>query len=327
VSDHEPVRRLVTNVNRANALALAFLLLAPHAVSGPFDFAQGVVGGSGTPQPPTLKIVLERAGAYVEQFERQLSGIVAEEAYEQVVRRAAPTSVVLERRQLKSDLLLMQPTPGYRWVQFRDVFEVDGRPVRDREDRLASLFLAPSTSLFDRVARIRRESARYNIGNIDRTMNIPVLPLGVLVRDEQSRFSFSIQARGKGSERGVHRDLPDSPHFRVSTEVWVVAFRESQGPTMVRTPEGRDVFSRGRLWIEPSTGRVLMAEVTAGGSQVKGQITVSFQSEPLVGFLVPVEMRESYQRSRDTRVIEGVATYGKFRQFRVEVDEQIGPIR
>ena len=188
------MRRLVTNVSRANALALAFLLLAPAAVRG---------------QPPTLKIVLERAGTYVEQFERQLSGIVAEEAYEQVVKRAAPTSVVLERRQLKSDLLLMQPTPGYRWVQFRDVFEVDGRPVRDREDRLASLFLAPTTSLFDRVARIRRESARYNIGNIDRTMNIPVLPLGVLVRDEQSRFSFSIQARGKGGESSVHRDLPD----------------------------------------------------------------------------------------------------------------------
>lgn len=307
---------LMVSFNRANALALAAALVC----------LETGLASQGTPAP-TLKIVLERAGAYVEQFEHQLSGIVAEEAYDQTVRRAAPTSVVLERRHLKSDLLLMQPTPGFRWVQFRDVFEVDGRPVRDREDRLSSLFLAPSGSLFDRVARIRRESARYNIGNIDRTMNIPVLPLGVLVRDEQSRFSFSIQARGKGSDSSVHRDLPDSPHFRVATEVWVVGFRESQGPTMVRTPEGRDVFSRGRLWIEPSTGRVLMAEVTAGGSQVKGQITVSFQSEPLVGFLVPVEMRESYQRSRDTRVIEGVATYGKFRQFRVEVDEQIGPIR
>jgi hypothetical protein len=70
-----------------------------------------------------------------------------------------------------------------------------------------------------------------------------------------------------------------------------------------------------------------MAEVTAGGSQVKGQITVSFQSEPLLGFLVPVEMRESYQRSRDSRVIEGAATYGKFRQFRVEVNEEIAPLR
>lgn len=273
---------------------------------------------------PSLTVVMERAAKYVEQFERQLSGIVAEETYEQVVKR---TAVVLERRQLKSDLLLMQPTPGFNWVQFRDVFEVDGRPVRDREDRLASLFLQPSPSTFDRVSRIRRESARYNIGNIERTMNIPVLPLGVLDRDTQSRFSFSIQARGNGGDRSVHRDLPDSPHFRVSTEVWVVAFREVHGPTMVRTPEGRDVFSRGRLWIEPASGRVLMAEVTAGGSQVKGQITVSFQSEPLLGFLVPVEMRESYQRSRESRVIEGAATYGKFRQFRVEVNEQIEPLR
>jgi hypothetical protein len=299
--------------SRAGALALIGVL--------------GLGGANLRAQAPSLSVVLQRAASYVEQFEQQLSGIVAEEAYEQVVRRAAPTSVVFERRHLKSDLLLMQPTPGFRWVQFRDVFEVDGRPVRDREDRLASLFLQPSSSLFDRVSRIRRESARYNIGNIERTMNIPVLPLGVLVREDQSRFSFSIEARGKAGEQSIYRDLPDSPHFRASTEVWVVAFRESRGPTMVRTPEGRDVFSRGRLWIEPASGRVLMAEMTAGGGQVKGQITVSFQSEPLLGFLVPVEMRESYQRSRDTRVIEGVATYGKFRQFRVEVDEQIGPLR
>ena len=314
LSDDERVRwpRIGGAVRRGSVVLAGVLALSPSAAAA---------------QSPSLKVVLQRAADYVEQFEQQLSGIVAEEAYEQVVKRAAPTSVVLERRQLKSDLLLMQPTPGFRWVQFRDVFEVDSRPVRDREDRLASLFLQPSSSLFDRVSRIRRESARYNIGNIERTMNIPVLALGVLDRDAQSRFSFSIQARGKGSDGAVQRGLPDSPRFRVSTEVWVVAFRESQGPTMVRTPEGRDVFSRGRLWIEPSSGRVLMAEVTAGGSQVKGQITVSFQSEPLLGFLVPVEMRESYQRSRDTRVIEGVATYGKFRQFRVEVHEQIGPIR
>src|SRR5262245_18697568 len=110
----------MVSLNRANALALTLALMSLET---------GVVAQG--QQPPTLKIVLERAGAYVEQFERQLSGIVAEEAYDQVVRRAAPTSVVHERRHLKSDHLLKQPTPGYRWVQIRDVFEVDGRPVRD----------------------------------------------------------------------------------------------------------------------------------------------------------------------------------------------------
>jgi len=52
---------------------------------------------------------------------------------------------------------------------------------------------------------------------------------------------------------------------------------------------------------------------------------VSYQSEPLVGFLVPVEMRELYVTSPPNQYrIEGTATYGNFRQFTVKTDESIG---
>jgi hypothetical protein len=40
-------------------------------------------------------------------------------------------------------------------------------------------------------------------------------------------------------------------------------------------------------------------------------VTVSYQSEPLMGFLVPVEMHESYL-GRGER-ITGDASYGRFR--------------
>jgi len=48
---------------------------------------------------------------------------------------------------------------------------------------------------------------------------------------------------------------------------------------------------------------------------------VSYQSEPLLGFLVPIEMRERYDGRRDKSHIEGVATYGRFRQFHVNTTE------
>ncbi len=51
-------------------------------------------------------------------------------------------------------------------------------------------------------------------------------------------------------------------------------------------------------------------------------ITVNYQSEPLLGLLVPTEMRERYDRLRDKSVIEGFASYGRFRQFQVNVDEK-----
>ncbi len=47
------------------------------------------------------------------------------------------------------------------------------------------------------------------------------------------------------------------------------------------------------------------------GGGVIATVTVSYQSEPLMGFLVPIEMRESYVRYGER--ITGHAVYGKFR--------------
>ena len=69
----------------------------------------------------------------------------------------------------------------------------------------------------------------------------------------------------------------------------------------------------GRVWIEPGSGRVLLGEVVAEDSRVRARIQVSYQSEPLLGFLVPIEMREDYQGRVDHSRIFGTATYGNFR--------------
>jgi len=51
-------------------------------------------------------------------------------------------------------------------------------------------------------------------------------------------------------------------------------------------------------------------------------IDVSYQSEPLLGLLVPIEMRESYDGRRTRSHTKAVATYGRFRQFGVSVTEE-----
>jgi len=51
-------------------------------------------------------------------------------------------------------------------------------------------------------------------------------------------------------------------------------------------------------------------------------IDVSYQSEPLLGLLVPIEMRESYDGRRTRSNTKAVATYGRFRQFGVSVTEE-----
>ena len=144
---------------------------------------------SGAQAALTLETILARAGEYVVQLETDLSGIVAEEHYSQ--------NLLADRRQdefhrdLKSDLLLVRPNDAERYVQFRDVFEVDGRPVRDRDDRLATLFLHPVPSSAEQMEEIAAESARYNIGSVSRVnLNVPVLALMFLRPDNQARSTI-----------------------------------------------------------------------------------------------------------------------------------------
>jgi hypothetical protein len=256
---------------------------------------------------PTLETILARAGKYVLQLETDLSGIVAEEHYTQ--------DILADRRQdefhrdLKSDLLLVRPSDTGRYIQFRDVFEVDGRPVRDRDDRLATLFLHPMPSGWEQLREIAAESARYNIGNITRVnLNVPVLALLFLEPDNQSRVTFTIAKIGSAGQP------------------WEIAFREVQPQTLIRTANDRDLPARGRFRIDPVSGRVWTSELVAEDSGVHGDFTVEYQLDSTLGFLVPREMRESLwispRRIAETR---GKATYSRYRRFQVTVDEAIAP--
>jgi hypothetical protein len=276
-------------------------------------------------QDVSLRQVLARARQYVTTFHQQLAGIVAEETYLQEVHRvpSAGRVVPVTKRSLRSDLLLVRRPGEDRYVEFRDVFAVNGAQVRDREERLTALFLDPTPADTQRLKSIINESARYNAGALIRNINTPLLALSFLEPALQPRFRFE-RAR---PDRPVlatpsHREAADGAMFRISSEMWTIEFREATRPSLIKTTEGRDFPARGRLWIDPATGTVLMSELILKNSRIDAVIAVSYQSEPLLGFLVPVEMRERY-RSRSERV-EGVATYGRFRQFQVKTEQVIG---
>src|SRR4029434_4759110 len=109
--------------------------------------------------------LIDRAGAYVEEFQRRFGSMVTEERYEQSVQEAVAlgtrTRPQFERVVLVSDFLLVQ-VPGEGWTPFRDVFERNGQKLRDREDRLANLFLnGSSRSSVEQARQIMLESTRY----------------------------------------------------------------------------------------------------------------------------------------------------------------------
>ena len=295
-----------------------------------FVFAVGALGAA--TETPTPQQVLARVAEYVEAFEQRLSGIVSEEQYRQEVR--GKQKDIVEWRHLKSDLLLVRPIGSQDWMQFRDVFEVDGIPVRDRHERLVDIFLNPTSNTESQTTAIISESKRYNVGVVERSVNTPTIALHFLERDNQRGIEF--RRTRNASPHHMTREAPVPPeHFRPPNDAWVIAFRERRKPTFLRTldhkhPASRqlvDLPARGRFWIDPASGRVLMSELELDATGARAVITVTYAVQPLLGFLIPSEMRERYDRLRNGTSVEGFASYGRTRQFQVLVDETLGPIK
>ena len=158
--------------------------------------------------------MLSKATAYAERYATRAVSTVSEERYVQAIvdspiidRRVAlawrenpdesrkRTPGVALRRQIAADMLMVKSNAGYL-VPYRDVAAVDGRPVKDRDTRAMQLFTsggAPSTAT---LRRITEEGARYNLGNVRRTVNVPTMALLVLDPRHVGRFEF---------ETGGHR--------------------------------------------------------------------------------------------------------------------------
>jgi hypothetical protein len=268
---------------------------------------------------PPLAELLERVGDYIVRFQQQISGMVAEEYYVQNSDKAERPFVT--HRELKSDLLLVKTegeTNGY--VQFRDVYEVDGDPVRDRDDRLARLFMNPSESAKKQAAQIMNESARYNIGTVERNINTPMLALILFDPTFRHRFKYSASTEHKGTPRG----LPKSATFTLAADAWEIDYDEIATPTVIQGDK-QDARSHGRIWVDPETGRVLITELVNEAKSVRSTIRVSYQSPPVDGVLLPVVMRETYVVKNRFYTFEGEATYGNFRRFSVNTVESIAP--
>lgn len=264
--------------------------------------------------PAGLDTLLQRAAAYLAEYEKTLSSVVAEERYEQIVQyysagpsggRITSPNAWARRRKLVSDYLLVK-VPGLAgWQPFRDVLEVDGDPVGDRETRLMDLFINQSSPVLDQAARIAEESARYNIGGVSRTINVPTLALVFVGSANRYRFDFRIE--GGRKIEGV--------------ETMGIGYRERQRPTLIRTAGDNDLEASGLMFIDPDTGRVIQTVLRTDDGSLQSEITVTFRPNERLGIWVPARMKELYKGSAER--IEGTATYAKFRRFKVETIEII----
>jgi VWFA-related protein len=284
--------------------------------------AAAAITGAPPPVPADLAPVLERAARYVLDYERAFRDIAAEETYTQwtgPLLRTPVTGLPLLctpsgcRRTTRADVVFVRLRGEVPWGTFRDVFEVDGQKVRDREGRLESLFGAPSpASGVRRVQAILNESARYNIGPAVRNINFPTLALAFLHPRNQHRFAWT---------RGGTRRFDTG-------EALEVEFEETARPTLVDEDGRGDLPATGRFWIDPVRGTVLRSETTFRfePARARAYVATQYRPEPKLAMLVPAEMHEEYADLTGPPVFRSpsraTARYSNFRRFTVAIEDE-----
>jgi hypothetical protein len=236
--------------------------------------------------------------------------LVADEHYVQRTRAA--------QRELRSDLLLVRPSGIDGWVSFRDVYEVDGRPIRDRGDRLKRLFLDQSPEAQAQLQAIKEESSRHNIGQVERNINVPLFALKFLESDSLWRSSFTLAGT---------KDVAGVSATRVS-------YQEVAKPTLVSRREAQDLTGSGWFLIDPASGAVVgtMMQFTFPENGASIEFVVRYERDADLGLWVPAEMTEVYSTLRGTTTerawaLDARAVYSSFRRFQVTSETEIKVVK
>jgi hypothetical protein len=259
--------------------------------------------------------IIGSAMRYVMAYEQKFALLAAEETSIQELQRppnpgdnlsrANPgggmrAGGVMSRLVVKADLLLVQlGGDGEGWMPFRDAFEVKGARVRDRDDRLVKLFQANDKDRFEKAAKFSEDTAKHNLGNVARTINIPTLAMMFLHPRVNERFEFTDEGEETIGGRVLRR----------------AAYREAARPTLVKTTRGRDLALTGRLWIDPFTGTVVKTELNAADPAVRCAITVTYRKDEALDFWVPAQMDEYYKAALGLDEVISTSTYANVRRF------------
>jgi hypothetical protein len=246
--------------------------------------------------------VVDRLGAYLQDYETRVTELAAEEEYDQwIKRRSGYGGATVRKRKLRSTYFLVRLPDGQAWYGFRDVASVDGHAVSAPTRSMAELLGERTASAYEEALVLTQANAKYNIGDVYRTINIPLQTLELLHPQHRNRFDFSVVRR----ERVRGQDAA------------VVTFKERAAPTLISDSFGGELLASGRVWVEPVTGAVLRTELGFSGFSAlflkDALIRVEYQRDSRLQMLVPIEMEETY--GLDIEVVHGRASYRNFRRF------------
>ncbi len=228
----------------------------------------------------TAADVLRAASGYISTYASKLSGVTLQEEY--TLLDVSGGRIVYSRR-ISSDLVLLDLNG--RVVGLRDPFAVDANALRERTPRITTVLARPSQATWQRAQDYANESLRYFQDEIIIRLNDPTLALRFVDPDHDMRSTFKID--GKKKIEGI--------------ETVGLAFQETKvkppaTPNYVLPTPG-NAWARGKLWVEPATGRVLRTELSMQSDTETARITVEYSHDAELDLFLPASMTDTYEVS------------------------------
>lgn len=252
-------------------------------------------------QQLTADAAVNTLGAYLLDYETRVTDLAVDEQYEQwLKRKPGYGQEVVTRRKFKSTFLLVQLPDGQSWLGLRDVFTVDGKAIRATDSpKMEEVLGGRDPEAVSEALRLMRENAKYNIGPVYRTINLPLQALALLHPRNRSRFEFTLAGPGRAAGRSAIQ----------------IDFDERGRPTIITDGFGGDRPSQGRVWVDPSTGAVLRTELRIGDPALTSEavVRVDYRWDGRLRAFLPSELEETYPL--DIEVLHGRASYRNYRQF------------
>ena len=252
------------------------------------------------------KALVTRASRYVEEYEKQFAFLIADEEYRQT--QFGADGQTIQTRTMRSELFLTYLPADAEWIAVRDVMEVDGRAVPDRQDLRA--LLSRAGELRGLVGKVVEVNARYNIGRVERNFNEPTLPLLLLATKRVARVNFD--------RKTVVRDN--------DTTLVTLEFEENERPTLISFRNQGPAKSRGEFVLDAATGTVrrTLFRISADGLDVR--LETAYAKDAKLDLWLPSVFTERYETGRRNRdklapheVIECEAKYSNYRRFDVNL--------
>lgn len=317
------LKDLVT-ATRSTVHELSGVLRAPEAFARLVTpGAPSVPSSPGPSTPADVQRIVDLASRQVEVFIASNAVLIAREHYVQEIKRRPSTTgllasygggITVERRTLDSEVALVQVGRDDLWLLARDIERVDDRALPPSErGSLANATPDTRDAALAYFRELADRGARFNIGDVDRNINVPTLALWFLSGSNRTRFAF----RRTGRET-VGRVACD-----------VLSYEEHRAPYLLQV-QGVPAPTRGRIWVAPATGLVVRTElILADDAAARGRaatgtravITVDYAHSSDVDSWVPASMTERYdaRQGLGTEFIVGRAEYRDFRRFDVQM--------